>query len=456
MRYLASIFSFLAVAIAFSACEKIEKLPFYPEGKDFTLTLSSTSIAPATTDSTKKVLELNWTSPGYPMDDSKVKYVVEVDIAGNGFKDALSRTMIGKMDTSFIGDELNRFVVGKGLEFNKPHKLEARVISSYENNNDQKKSNSVEFTYTPYLVPPEVDPPASRELYIVGSATAGGWTNPVPASQKFTMIDTVTYEGTFFMNANGAYLLLPENGSWDKKYSVENSTIPGLAEGGDFKYDGPSDIPGPAESGFYKIRVDFQAGKFTVTKVGDYAFLYVPGDYQGWSPETAPRLGSPAADQKYQGFVNVPGGGSYEFKFTTAPNWDNSLGDAGGGNLSPSGGNLQFPGEGYYFIEVNTENNTWSLLDINTWGLIGSFAASGWGTDVPMTYNEIEKRWTATITTADNDEFKFRANNSWDFNFGEDGSGSLRKDGDNIKISAGTHKISLFLDNAGYYTYTIE
>lgn len=465
MRYLFSLFTVLGLALAFTACEKAEKLPFYAEGKDFVLTVSTNSIAPAITDSNKQVLGLTWGSAEYPVDETMVKYVVEVDKAGNGFKNPISKTFMGLRDTGFLAKELNRFAISRGMAFGSPQQLEARVISSYENNNDRKYSNSAAFTYTPYLVPPEVDPPASRELYIVGSATAGGWTNPVPRSQQFTMIDTVTYEGTFYMNGGGEYLLLPENGNWGMKYNVADAGLPGLADGGDFGYDmGNANIPGPAESGFYKIIVDFQGGKFWVTKVGDYSFVYVPGDYQDWLPQTAPRLGSPSNNQKYQGFVNIPAGGTYKFKFTLGPNFDNALGDAGDGTLSPSGGNLEFPdGPGYYFLEVNTQNNTWSSLKIDNWSLIGSFAGSGWSTDVPMTYSAGEKKWTATITTAPGDEFKFRANNSWDFNLGEDGKGALRFGGDNIgdeekniAVPAGTHIISLFIDNAGYYTYAIE
>ena len=74
-----------------------------------------------------------------------------------------------------------------------------------------------------------------------------------------------------------------------------------------------------------------------------------------------------------------------------------------------------------------------------------------------MIYNAGDNNWTATINTADGDQFKFRANHDWGLNYGDkDADGSLEVNGDNLNISAGSHKITLYLNNAGFYTYKIE
>lgn len=56
-------------------------------------------------------------------------------------------------------------------------------------------------------------------------------------------------------------------------------------------------------------------------------------------------------------------------------------------------------------------------LTDHTWGLIGSFAGSGWGTDVAMT---IEGDWAVAknVSLANGNEFKFRADGSWDLSYG--------------------------------------
>ena len=56
-------------------------------------------------------------------------------------------------------------------------------------------------------------------------------------------------------------------------------------------------------------------------------------------------------------------------------------------------------------------------LKDHTWGLIGSFAGSAWGTDVPM---EVVGDWAVAknVTLANGNEFKFRADGAWDLSYG--------------------------------------
>ena len=56
-------------------------------------------------------------------------------------------------------------------------------------------------------------------------------------------------------------------------------------------------------------------------------------------------------------------------------------------------------------------------LKEHTWGLIGSFAGSGWSTDVAMT---IDGDWAyvKNVSLANGNEFKFRADGSWDLSYG--------------------------------------
>jgi hypothetical protein len=445
------------VSFFMTSCDKVDSLPNYADGTAPDLGASTVNIAPTPADSNKVALALAWSDPKYATDSNHVKFVVEIDSAGKNFANAVTLTTTKKLNAAFLAKELNNILVSRGYAFNVPVTMEVRVVSSYANNNQRLPSNVIKIKMTPYLVPPKVTPPSSKALYLVGSATAGGWGNPVPVpAQKFTRIDSVTYEGTFYLNGGQQYLLLPVNGDWSHKYAVANNTVAGLNAGGSFGYDLNDNFPGPDKTGFYKIRVDFQNGKFTVTQQSLIPLIYVPGDYQGWNPATAPTLGSLAADGKFDGYVNVPSGGSYEFKYTTTPDWSNALGDAGGGALSSSGGNLNFGGPGFYHLTADLNSSTWSAT-ATTWSLIGSFAASGWNNDVDMTYDANDKSWQGTITTTASDEFKFRANHDWGLNYGDNNAdGSLEKDGANIKISAGTHKISLYLNNSGYYTYKIE
>jgi hypothetical protein len=465
MKSIKSFFLLLIGATIFvAACNKVKDLPHYQNGTATVLTASTTTVAPQPADSNNVALTLNWTYPDHATDSNNIKYTIEIDSTGKNFAKAATKVVTKSLGATFTAKELNAILLGYGYAFNKPVDMDVRVTSSYANNNERISSNVIKIRMTPYKVPPKVAPPSSKTLFLVGSATAGGWGNPVPApAQEFKIIDSVTYEGSFYLNGGGEYLMLPVNGSWDHKYSVAKNTVAGLNAGGDFGADLSDNFPGPAKTGRYKIRVDFQSGKFTVTPEKVYSLLYVPGDYQGWNPATAPTLGSVNDDGSYDGYINIPSGGSYEFKLTTGPDWSNALGDAGGGNLSSSGGNLTVPSGGFYHIMANTTNNTWSATK-TTWSLIGSFAASNWGNDIDMTYDAGEKVWKATITTVAGDQFKFRANHDWGLNYGDSGgTGSLTVNGDNIgdasknfAVPAGTHTISLYLTNSGYFTYKIQ
>jgi hypothetical protein len=196
--------------------------------------------------------------------------VIEIDSTGRNFSKAVAKTVIGSFNTTFTNKELNGILLGFGFNYNTPYDVDVRLISSYGNNNERITSNTLKIKMTPYVIPPKVAPPTTGKLYIVGNATAGGnatgWNNPVPVpSQELSRIDSVTYGGVFFLNAGGEYLLLPLNGDWGHKFSVANKTLPGLSAGGDFGYDLADNFPGPAASGWYRLIVNFQSGKFSLT-----------------------------------------------------------------------------------------------------------------------------------------------------------------------------------------------
>ena len=73
-----------------------------------------------------------------------------------------------------------------------------------------------------------------------------------------------------------------------------------------------------------------------------------------------------------------------------------------------------------------------------------------------MTYDAASKTWTLTVDlTAE--EIKFRANDGWDWNYGDTGAdGSLENGGDNIPVpAAGNYTVVLDLSNPRAYTYTL-
>lgn len=383
MKPVIKILSLLAVmAISFMACHKVDDLPHYDNGSAPVLTASSATVAPAPADSNNVALTLNWTYPDYATDTNNIKYVVEIDSTGKNFANATTKQIIGSLSTSFLAKELNTILLGFGYAFNKPVDMDVKVTSSYVNNNEKLASNIVKIKMTPYKIPPKVELPASGKLFIVGSATQGGWTNPVAVpSQELTRIDETTFGGIFQLNGASEYLLLPENGNWDKKYSVTDNTLPGLNEGGNFGYGLPQNFPGPAAAGWYKIMVDFQAGKFTVTPFNQQhglpSGLFIvgnatPGDWSNPVPvpsqqftrlnSTRFELASIALGNNKE-YLLLPENGNWGKKFGVV---DNTVANIKlGGTLVPEGQNIPSPeAAGNYKIVVDFINNSYTLTKL--------------------------------------------------------------------------------------------
>ncbi len=117
------------------------------------------------------------------------------------------------------------------------------------------------FTVMPYT---ETLP---TSLFIVGDATPGGWTSPVPTpSQQFTRINSTNFELSLPLNGGFHYLLLPQNtGSFSPKYGCLDNTVDSAKWGGPLLISG-KDIPAPDESATYKIAVSFFSNTYALTK----------------------------------------------------------------------------------------------------------------------------------------------------------------------------------------------
>jgi hypothetical protein len=276
----------LSLLLGIIACTKMSNT-FYPNGNTPALTGSTTTIAPSPSDSLSQVLSLSWTDPMYATAKGTEKYTIQFDSSGRNFSKAVSVIVSGVLTDTFTAKQINTIALGFGFFYNVTYSMDVRVVSSYANNNEQLNSNTLTISVTPYVVPPKVPPPITKQLFLVGSATPGGWANPVPVpTQQFEEIDSVDYGGVFNIIGGQQYLILPKNGDWTNKYAVADNTVPGLNTGGGFGYNLSQNFPGPDSSGLYKIMVNFQAGTFTVTPYAqvlpDSLFLVGSATAGGW------------------------------------------------------------------------------------------------------------------------------------------------------------------------------
>ncbi len=136
-------------ALIFAACRKVESLPYYNNGNAVELSASATSLSPTPDDSLDAVISFSWTSPNYATDTSTYKYVLEIDTSAT-FATKYMKEVQGVDSTSLTGKELNNILLNWGLTVGDQHIINARIVSSYANNNEQYMSNVVAITVSPY------------------------------------------------------------------------------------------------------------------------------------------------------------------------------------------------------------------------------------------------------------------------------------------------------------------
>jgi len=359
--------------LTFVACDKTDVPATHQEGTASVLSSSSSNIAPLPADSNNTALTLSWTNPQYATDTTNYKFVIEMDSTGKNFAKPDTRTVVGKLTTSFIAKELNTLLLNRGYAFNVPVDMDVRLKASYGNNNELKLSNVLKIRMTPYKIPPKIALPASGRLFIVGSGTAGGdatgWNNPVPVpSQEFSRLDETTWGGVFQLTGGKSYLLLPTNNNvWDIKYGGTGANNLNNVDGDNFKVGG-SDLKTPAASGMYKIIFDFQQGKFTVTPYGGTlaSALFIVGDATpgGWdnpAPALSTQTFTRVNSSLFELTIPLNAGKSYLF-LPVAGSWNDKYGGMGANNTNNvNGDDFKFSGSdmkapavaGTYKISVN-------------------------------------------------------------------------------------------------------
>lgn len=187
-----------------------------------------------------------------------------------------------------------------------------------------------------------------------------------------------------------------------------------------------------------------------------YPKLYVPGSYQSWTPSSAPTIESAKFDEKYEGYVNFPDP-NVEFKFTNAPDWANGIfgdsGDGTTGTIASPGNNFKVADAGYYRLKADITGATWEAVK-TSWGLIGNATPGGWDADQDMLYENGVLTITLDLVAG---FIKFRANDDWAINLGDDSADAkLEYGGADIAIGeAGNYTIVLDLRASSKYTYTV-
>ncbi len=375
--------------------------------------------------------------------DVDVEYVLEAATAGTDFAEPIEAGKVTNQNSiSLTNAKLNTIAIESGIAVDTAGDLDMRVKASITDANTgevlERIASTVTINVTTYLTVLDL----STTWGIVGSA-ANNWgaTPDLPFFSTDVAGVLVAY-----VNLIDGEIKFRENNDWGNNF-------------GDSGADGTLDNGGDniqVTAGSYKVTLDFNNNTYTIE---NFSLGIVGGAYNNWGATPDFMLEYDQYSDVFRGIVTVIDG---EMKFRMNNDWGTNWGDNGAdGTLEINGANIQVSA-GIYIATVNLNDLTYSLEKIDyIWGLVGG-AYNNWGAtpdaqftrDWSKPFNEV---WILRDVTLIDGEYKFRANNDWGVNYGDNGGdGTLELNGANLSTSAGTYTFTIDFSDPNNITYTKE
>ena len=419
LTYLTALFAFIY------SCDDVDRV-YYNDAAETVLSLSDDNLVLNEENAANEILTLTWTEPDFGFSAAAL-YSVQIDVQGGDFSNPQIISVGGAFDKTFTVEELNAKLLSLSMLPNEEGVASFRIkatLSEYQ----EIYSNTVNITVTPYSSLLDL----STSLGVVGSATPGGWGNENILDLPFYTTATTNVYVAYVTLRNGE-IKFRNNNDWSENW-------------GDDGADGTLDSYGAniaVSAGTYKIEVNFSSMTYTME---EYSWGIVgSATTNGW--------GGPDMMFHYNSFqddwraVVTLGDGEVKFRFNN--DWGVNYGDDGAdGTMEANGANIAVSA-GHYLVTMNLNTQSYTMEEMDVWGLVGSATANGW--DGPndkfmpdFGINEGYYYISGAVLT--DGEIKVRQNDAWGVNYGDDGNdGTLELNGANIPVSAGTYNITLNL-----------
>lgn len=424
-----------ALGILLFSCEKEELKTIINSAAMPGLTLSATTITLTKDTPDANALTANWTKPEYGY-SAAVSYRLLIDKAGNNFKTPQSFATGKETTYSWTTKQLNVLLTGMGFKPKEIANLEIMVESVLSTDLTQK-SEVKKFTTASYLDRLDLN----TTWGLVGSAAPNGWDGPDVPFYK-TVADGIY---VCYAKVADGDIKIRENNQWSVNY-------------GDNGNDGTLELNGAniaVKAGSYKIT--FDSKKLTV-KVEKFSWgLVGSAAPNGWNGPDLDFFYDPATNQ-FRALGSFIDG---DLKIRKNNDWGINYGDTGNnGSLELNGDNIPIK-KGVYLITFNPNTLEVKIEKTSIPGIVGPASPNGWnGPDLQFIPNFFKDTgvWVANDVKLKAGDMKFRMNNDWSINYGDDGNDlSLEINGANIPITvAGTYDIELNLINTPKPTYTIK
>jgi len=417
----------------FSACNKVDNLtkqdalPVYALGISPVLSSSTTTVAPTLADSSNAIISFSWTNPKYSNDSATTRYILEIDSTGKNFANEKTKTVIGVLNTSLTGRELNAMLMNLGFKLGVAQSIDVRLISSYNNNNERYMSNVVKVMATPFADP--------SKLVTENTSVVGTLANAALHSNTFTWT-------TAFPGYTGAITYTLQYDSATKNFaSVKELPVIPLLLNRDLNQDTMnltalnSGIAGGTTGKVeYRVKAVTATGAVAYSNVVNVTIqtyipilrVYLPGSYQvasgygtmNWDPLTAPELirdqRTAVNNKMYYIYIYLPA--NAEFKITVGRSWAVNYGGSGGNLVFNGPTNLSVTTAGYYRISVNIATLQYNIM-AGRMGFVGGATGAGW--DPPSVFPNYALGNSATnlfvgLTNFTTDGWKLIDNDQWD------------------------------------------
>ena len=419
LTYLTALFAFIY------SCDDVERV-YYNDAAETVLSLSDDNLVLNEENAANEILTLTWTEPDFGFSAAAL-YSVQIDVQGGDFSNPQIISVGGAFDKTFTVEELNAKLLSLSMVPNEEGVASFRIkatLSEYQ----EIYSNTVNISVTPYSSLLDL----STSLGVVGSATPGGWGNENILDLPFYSTATTNVYVAYVTLRNGE-IKFRNNNDWSENW-------------GDDGADGTLDSYGAniaVSAGTYKIEVNFSSMTYTME---EYSWGIVgSATTNGW--------GGPDMMFHYNSFqddwraVVTLGDGEVKFRFNN--DWGLNYGDDGAdGTMEANGANIAVSA-GHYLVTMNLNTQSYTMEEMDVWGLVGSATANGWDgpNDKFMPDFGINEGYYYISGAVLNDgEIKVRQNDAWGVNYGDDGNdGTLELNGANIPVSAGTYNITLNL-----------
>ncbi len=417
LTYVTALFAFM------QSCDDVERV-YYNEAAETVLSLSDNNLTLSEDNGTNEILTLTWSDPDYGFDAAAL-YSVQMDVQGGDFSNPQIISVGSSLEKTFTVEELNAKLLSLSMTPAEEGVAIFRIkatLSEYQ----EIFSNTVNLNVTPYSSLLDL----STNLGVVGSATPGGWGNEnIPDLKFYTTATTDVYVA--YVTLRNGEIKFRNNNDWSENW-------------GDDGNDGTLDSYGaniPVSAGTYKIEVNFSSMTYTMEA---YSWGLVgsatPNQWNG--PDLMLHYNSYQDDWRA---VVTLGEGEVKFRFNN--DWGLNYGDDGAdGSMEANGANISVS-SGHYLVSMNLNTQSYSMEQIDVWGLVGSATVNGW--DGPNDkfmpdFGIMEGYYYLSGAELVDGEIKVRQNDAWGLNYGDDGNdGLMEVNGANIPVSAGTYNIIL-------------